>query len=172
MGIPVGDLSPRGTGMGKKCSPQAFVGIPAGKFFRRGDGELFPGGEFPVAIPTAGCRWIQVQRLRSETTHTALMDWSGWLDWDRAILGCRGVLKSAPQDRDPRAGLAYRLNYKEKSNLNHRALIQRPVVTNTPSSCTSFKRAPDFIKNQPAVRGRWSLSLGNICRSVPRFFRI
>jgi hypothetical protein len=53
MGIPVGDLSPRGTGMGKKCSPQAFVGIPAGKFFRRGDGdgELFPGGEFPVAIP-------------------------------------------------------------------------------------------------------------------------
>jgi hypothetical protein len=54
MGIPVGDLSPRGTGMGKKCSPQAFVGIPTGKFFRRGDGdgELFPGGEFPVAIPT------------------------------------------------------------------------------------------------------------------------
>ena len=54
MGIPVGDLSPWGTGMGKKCSPQAFVGIPAGKFFRRGDGdgELFPGGEFPVAIPT------------------------------------------------------------------------------------------------------------------------
>ena len=53
MGIPVGDLSPRGTGMGKKCSPQAFVGIPTGKFFRRGDGdgELFPGGEFPVAIP-------------------------------------------------------------------------------------------------------------------------
>jgi hypothetical protein len=53
MGIPVGDLSPRGTGMGKKCSPQAFMGIPAGKFFRRGDGdgELFPGEEFPVAIP-------------------------------------------------------------------------------------------------------------------------
>jgi hypothetical protein len=41
--------------MRKKCSPQAFVGIPAGKFFRRGDGdgELFPGGEFPVAIPSA-----------------------------------------------------------------------------------------------------------------------
>jgi hypothetical protein len=38
--------------MGKKCFPQAFVGIPAGKFFRRGDGdgELFPGGEFPIAI--------------------------------------------------------------------------------------------------------------------------
>jgi hypothetical protein len=54
MGIPVGDLSLRGTGMGKKCSPQAFVGIPAGNFFRRGDGygELFPGGEFPVAIPS------------------------------------------------------------------------------------------------------------------------
>ena len=53
MGIPVGDLSPRGTGMGKKCSPQAFVEIPAGKFFRRGDGdgEPKPDGEFPVAIP-------------------------------------------------------------------------------------------------------------------------
>jgi hypothetical protein len=62
MGIPVGDLSPRGTGMGKKCSPQAFVGIPAGKFFRHGDGdgELFPGGEFPVAIPNADAAdgWI------------------------------------------------------------------------------------------------------------------
>jgi hypothetical protein len=46
MGIPVGDLSPRGTGMGKKCSSQAFVGIPTGKFFRRGDGdvELFSDG--------------------------------------------------------------------------------------------------------------------------------
>jgi hypothetical protein len=54
MGIPDGDLSPRGTGMGKKCPPQAFVGIPAGKFFCRGDGfgELKPDGEFPVAIST------------------------------------------------------------------------------------------------------------------------
>jgi hypothetical protein len=54
MGIPVGDLPPRGTGMGKKCSPQVFVGIPAGKFFRHEDrdGELFPDGEFFVAIPT------------------------------------------------------------------------------------------------------------------------
>jgi hypothetical protein len=53
MGILDGDLSPRGTGMGKKCLPQAFVGIPARKFFRRGDGfgELKPDGEFPVAIP-------------------------------------------------------------------------------------------------------------------------
>jgi hypothetical protein len=35
-------------------SPQAFMGIPAGKFFRRGDGfgELKSDGEFPVAIPT------------------------------------------------------------------------------------------------------------------------
>jgi hypothetical protein len=41
-------------GMGKKCPPQTFVGIPAGKNFRRGDGdgELKPDGEFPVAIPT------------------------------------------------------------------------------------------------------------------------
>jgi hypothetical protein len=53
MGIPDGDLSPLGTGMRKKCPPQAFVGIPAGKFFCRGDGfgELKPDGEFPVAIP-------------------------------------------------------------------------------------------------------------------------
>ena len=38
--------------MGKKYPPQAFVGIPAGDFFLRGDGdgELFPDGEFPIAI--------------------------------------------------------------------------------------------------------------------------
>jgi hypothetical protein len=55
-GIPDGDLSPRVTGMGKKCPPQAFVGIPAGKFFRRGDGdgEPKPDGEFPVAISRSG----------------------------------------------------------------------------------------------------------------------
>jgi hypothetical protein len=54
MGIPDRDLSPRGTGMGKKCPPQVFVGIPAGNFFCRGDGfgELKPDGEFPVAIPS------------------------------------------------------------------------------------------------------------------------
>jgi hypothetical protein len=42
--------------MGKKYPPQAFVGIPAGKFFCRGDGfgELKPDGEFPVAIPSRG----------------------------------------------------------------------------------------------------------------------
>ena len=51
-GIPDGDLSPRVTEMGKKCPPQTFVGIPAGKFFRRGDGDgkPKPDGEFPVAI--------------------------------------------------------------------------------------------------------------------------
>jgi hypothetical protein len=53
MGIPDGDLSLRGTGIEKTCPPQAFVGIPTGKFFCRGDGfgELKPDGEFPVAIP-------------------------------------------------------------------------------------------------------------------------
>jgi hypothetical protein len=53
-GIPDGDLSPRGTGMGKKCPPQEFVGIPAGEFFCRGDGygETKPDGEIPVAIPS------------------------------------------------------------------------------------------------------------------------
>jgi hypothetical protein len=66
MGIPVGDLSPRGTGMGKKCHPQAFVGIPAGKFFRRGDGdgELFPGGEFPVAIPNGSHGYYVAHEVR------------------------------------------------------------------------------------------------------------
>jgi hypothetical protein len=57
MWIPDGDLSPRGTGIEKKCPPQAFVGIPAGKFFYREDGfeELKPDGEFPVpslSLPT------------------------------------------------------------------------------------------------------------------------
>jgi hypothetical protein len=58
MGIPDGDLSPRGTGMGKKYPPQAFVGIPAGKFFCHGDGfgELKPDGEFSVAIPSWAIR--------------------------------------------------------------------------------------------------------------------
>jgi transposase InsO family protein len=57
MGIPDEDLSPRGMEMRKKCPSQAFVGIPAGKFFRRGDGfgELKPDGEFPVAIPSEDC---------------------------------------------------------------------------------------------------------------------
>jgi hypothetical protein len=54
MEISDGDLSPRGTGMGKKCPLQPFVGIPAGIFFCRGDwvGELKPDWEFLVAIPT------------------------------------------------------------------------------------------------------------------------
>jgi hypothetical protein len=58
-GIPDGDLSPRVTGMGKKCPPQAFVGIPAGKFFRGGDGdgEPKPDGEFPVAISCTPVRY-------------------------------------------------------------------------------------------------------------------
>jgi hypothetical protein len=40
--------------MEKKYPPQTFVGIPAGKKFRRGDedGELKSNGEFPVAIPS------------------------------------------------------------------------------------------------------------------------
>jgi hypothetical protein len=39
--------------------PQAFVGIAAGIFFRRkdGDGELFDDREFPIAIPTWKERW-------------------------------------------------------------------------------------------------------------------
>jgi hypothetical protein len=50
---PVGDLSPRRTGM-RKGSPQAFVGIPMGNFFCRGDRhrELFPDGKFHVVIPS------------------------------------------------------------------------------------------------------------------------
>jgi hypothetical protein len=47
--------------MGKKCPPQAFVGIPVGKFFRREDGDVEPkpDGEFPVAIPSpSGDLWM------------------------------------------------------------------------------------------------------------------
>jgi hypothetical protein len=38
MGIPVGDLSPRGMGIGKKYSPQTFVVIPREKNFIAGTG--------------------------------------------------------------------------------------------------------------------------------------
>jgi hypothetical protein len=43
--------------MGKKYPPQAFVEIPAGKFFRHGDrdGKLFPDVEFSVAIHSLQC---------------------------------------------------------------------------------------------------------------------
>jgi hypothetical protein len=44
------------------------VGIPAGKFFCRGDGfgELKPDGEFPVAIPNCGLveLWVKVRPCR------------------------------------------------------------------------------------------------------------
>jgi hypothetical protein len=45
---------PAGNGDGEEMLPASVHGDPAGKFFRHGDGdgELFPGGEFPVAIPT------------------------------------------------------------------------------------------------------------------------
>jgi hypothetical protein len=44
-----------GNGDGEEMFPATFVGIPTGKFFCRGDGdgELFPDGEFPVAISIA-----------------------------------------------------------------------------------------------------------------------
>jgi hypothetical protein len=70
MGIPDGDLSPRGAGMGKKCPPpQEFVGIPAGKFFCRGDGygEPKPDGDFPVAIPARVRSTARVTRDGEET---------------------------------------------------------------------------------------------------------
>jgi hypothetical protein len=58
IGIPIGDLSPQGTKMGKKCSLQAFMRIPTDKFFLHGDGdgELFSDRDFPVAIPTLRCK--------------------------------------------------------------------------------------------------------------------
>jgi hypothetical protein len=92
--------------MGKKCPPQAFVGIPAGKFFRRGDGdgEPKPDGEFPIAIPShdrectargfhlehherhgrVWCRWVLQARLafglwcwgRSSICFLVLQDWT------------------------------------------------------------------------------------------------
>lgn len=64
--IPTGDLSLREIEMEKKCLPQAFVGIPMGIFFYHGDGdgELFPDGEFPVAIPSR-----KQERLRDIRLH-------------------------------------------------------------------------------------------------------
>jgi hypothetical protein len=55
-GDPDGDLSPGERGWGRNFPPQAFVGILAGKCFRRwyGDGELKSNGEFPIAIPVRG----------------------------------------------------------------------------------------------------------------------
>jgi hypothetical protein len=47
MKIPDGDLSPRGTGMEKKCPPQEFMGIPAGIFFVAGMGT---GSQNPTGI--------------------------------------------------------------------------------------------------------------------------
>jgi hypothetical protein len=51
-GIPSG-IYPAGNGDGEEISSHKHVGIPAGKLSYRGDGdgELFPNGEFPVAIP-------------------------------------------------------------------------------------------------------------------------
>jgi hypothetical protein len=52
--------------MGKKYPPQAFVGISAGKFFRRGDGfgELKPDGEFPIDIPNHWSEiWIRKEQV-------------------------------------------------------------------------------------------------------------
>jgi hypothetical protein len=53
--ILVRDLSPCEMGMKNKCLLEVFMGIAAGKKIRRGDrmgiGELFPNGEFRVAIP-------------------------------------------------------------------------------------------------------------------------
>jgi hypothetical protein len=47
----------RETEMRKKCLPQAFVGIPAQKFFRRWDedGELFSNEKFSIAISSWDC---------------------------------------------------------------------------------------------------------------------
>jgi hypothetical protein len=53
MGIPDGDLSPRG--WGRNVPRKRSWGSPRGNFFRRGDGdgELKPDVEFSVAIPTS-----------------------------------------------------------------------------------------------------------------------
>jgi hypothetical protein len=51
-GVPVGDESPCGAGMGRKPPPRGLTGMGMGNFFLRGDGDgqAFPDGEFPVAI--------------------------------------------------------------------------------------------------------------------------
>jgi hypothetical protein len=94
MEIPVGDLSPWGTRMRKQCSPQAFVEIPSGKFFRRGDGDgkLFLGGEFPIAIPRPNgpC-------LAGDPGHDPFN--SAWASPTR--LSCRGWAVASARSADP-----------------------------------------------------------------------
>jgi hypothetical protein len=53
--------------MGKKCSPKAFVGISAGKFFRHGDGdrELFLGGNSPLSSLLVNNKFIRVNKFLS-----------------------------------------------------------------------------------------------------------
>lgn len=43
-----------GNGDDEEMSPRLFVGIPVGNLFRCSDGELFPDGEFLIAIPRCG----------------------------------------------------------------------------------------------------------------------
>jgi hypothetical protein len=50
--ILVGDLSSRRTGMGNKCTPQAFMGSPRRNFYVAGPlWGAIPDEEFLVAIP-------------------------------------------------------------------------------------------------------------------------
>jgi hypothetical protein len=64
MGIPVGDLSSQGTGMEKKCFPQAFVGIPV-IFFIMGTGmeSYSPAANSP--LPSVAQQRSEV-RMRRE----------------------------------------------------------------------------------------------------------
>jgi hypothetical protein len=71
-GNPYWGFIPRGTGMGKKYPPQAFVGIPAGKFFSRRNGyeKLFRDNEFPIAIPTSNNALSMGLSMEREEKHT------------------------------------------------------------------------------------------------------
>ena len=81
--------------MGKKCPPQAFVGIPAGKFFRRGDGdgEPKPDGEFPVAISTTD----KHSRPRPSSTRPSPI-----IDTRPVATPLPGARGGAPDPRGPR----------------------------------------------------------------------
>jgi hypothetical protein len=123
MGISDGDLSPRGTRMGKKCPPQAFVGIPAGKFFGRGDGfgELKPDGEFPVAIP----RPVSHRTVRCHTGLSGVPAEQRLLRAQRSTATAFNALQCAPESEY--AQLAHRTVYMT-CPVHHRT-AQRPHLS-------------------------------------------
>jgi hypothetical protein len=73
-GDPAGIIPRAGTGVGQNFSPTEFTGTGAGKISTRGDGdgELFPDGEFPIAIPRSNRPGGRSDRLTGLTAQGAV----------------------------------------------------------------------------------------------------